>query len=140
MAAKVGIGGAYQSLRVRVRRWLQRSDLGRRGEDLAVRELRRRGYEILERRWRCRLGEIDVLAWDGETLVVVEVKARSRSDYGSPVNAVNARKARRLERLARAYTRSRRLTDVNVRFDVVGVTFEAGNRPKVVILKGALRF
>ena len=60
---------------------------GCRGEELAARELQRRGYEILERRWRCRLGEIDIVARDGETLVVVEVKTRSRSDYGRAVDA-----------------------------------------------------
>jgi putative endonuclease len=142
VAAKVGLGGAFRTLRVRLLRLFEHpdEDLGGRGEDLATRELRRRGYEILERRWRCRLGEIDVVARDGETLVVVEVKARSRSDYGPPTNAVDGKKARRLERLARAYLRARRLTDVNVRFDVVGVSFEAPDRPKIVILKDALRF
>jgi putative endonuclease len=140
VAAKVEIGGAFRWLRVRVRRLLERPDLGKRGEDVAVRELKRQGYEILHRRWRCRLGEIDVVARDGQTLVVVEVKARSRRDYGPPTNAVDAKKARRLERLARAYLRSRRLTDVDVRFDVVGVTFESRSRPRVEVFQDALRF
>jgi putative endonuclease len=119
-----------------------RLDLGRRGEDLAVRELRRRGYRILERRWRCRLGEIDVVARDGETLVVVEVKARSVPGYGAPVDAVDRDKRRRLLRLARAYLRARRLeeAEVTVRFDVVGVTARPGERPEVEIIRSAFRF
>lgn len=143
MATKIGISGALGAVLAWARGIGARPDLGRRGEDLAVHELRRRGYEILERRWRCRLGEIDIVARDGETLVVVEVKARSRSDYGPPSNAVDRKKRRRLERLARAYLRSRRLADVNVRFDVVGVTFQKGRaegRPEVQVLEDAFRF
>jgi putative endonuclease len=125
--------------------WVRRirsggSDLGLRGEDIAVRELKRRGYEILDRRWRCRIGEIDVVARDGPVLVVIEVKTRSRADYGSPVNAVDARKRRKLERLARIYVSSRRLSGVNVRFDAVGVTAIPGKAPKVEIFPGALSF
>jgi putative endonuclease len=115
-------------------------DLGQRGEALAARELRRRGYVILERRWRCRLGEIDIVARDGEVLVVVEVKARSRSDYGPPIDAVDRDKRRKLEKLARAYLQAKRLTDVDVRFDLVGVTFSRGERPVVEVFPGALRF
>jgi putative endonuclease len=115
-------------------------DLGRRGEAAAARELRHRGYDILERRWRCRLGEIDIVARDGEVLVVVEVKARSRSDYGQPIDAVDREKRRKLEKLARAYLQAKKLQEVNVRFDLVGVTFKKGERPLVEVFPGALRF
>ncbi|MGH9321126.1 MAG: YraN family protein [Vicinamibacteria bacterium] len=110
-----------------------RPDLGARGESVAARELKRRGYEILERRWRCRIGEIDIVARDGETLVIVEVKARARADFGAPVNAVNREKRRRLERLARAYLKARRLQDVMVRFDAVGVTFLPDQSPRIEV-------
>ena len=115
-------------------------DLGRRGEALAARELRRRGYVILERRWRCRIGEIDIVARDGEVLVVVEVKARSRSDYGPPIDAVDRDKRRKLEKLARAYLQAKKLSDVPLRFDLVGVTFSAGEGPRVEVFPDALRF
>lgn len=98
-----------------------KSDLGLRGEDIAARELKRRGYRIVERRWRSKLGEIDLIARDGETLVVVEVKARSREDYGPPADAVDGVKRKRLVRLAKAYLRARSLGATTVRFDVVGV-------------------
>jgi putative endonuclease len=126
----------------RIRAIFSRLDLGRRGEDLAVDELKRRGYRILDRRWRCRLGEIDVVAEDGDTLVVVEVKSRSRGDYGPPVDAVDRVKRRKLLQLARAYLRSRRLEEakVTVRFDVVGVTARSGEPPRVEIVRSAFRF
>ena len=141
MAAKVGL----PSLLKRVL-WLDWAwdlfpggDLGRRGEALAARELRRRGYVILERRWRCRIGEIDIVALDGEVLVVVEVKARSRTDYGPPIDAVDRDKRRKLEKLARAYLQAKKL-DLSLRFDLVGVTFFAGERPRVDVFPDALRF
>jgi putative endonuclease len=114
-------------------------DLGLRGERLAARALKRRGYRILERRWRCRLGEIDLVARDGDTLVVVEVKTRSRRDYGPAADAVDARKRRKLEQLARMYLTARRLRDVNVRFDVVGVDLAPGGAPRVQVLRDAFQ-
>ena len=116
---------------------LARSDLGRRGEDVAVRELKRLGYEILERRWRTRIGEIDVVAREGDTVVVVEVKARTRSDYGSPGLAVDGAKRRKLLKLARAYLGKARNPDVSVRFDVVEVTFPPGKAPRVDVHRSA---
>jgi putative endonuclease len=118
----------------------RRLDLGQRGEALAARELQSRGYVILERGWRCRLGEIDIVARDKEVLVVVEVKARSRSDYGPPIDAVDGRKRRKLEQLARAYLKTRKRSDVSLRFDVVGVTFSQGEKPRVEIFPDAFRF
>jgi putative endonuclease len=132
--------GTLAALLTRILRPAATGDLGRRGEDLAVRELERRGYVILERRWRCRLGEIDVVARDGPTLVIVEVKTRSRSDYGSPAMAVDGRKRRKLETLARAYLGANRLGDVPVRFDVAAVTAAPGESPSVDIFPAALDF
>ena len=104
-------------------------DLGERGEALAAKELKRRGYEILERRWRCRFGEIDIVARDGDTVVVVEVKTRARHDRFRPVDAVDAKKQRKLIQLARAYVRARLPDDATVRFDVVGITAAPGKLP-----------
>ncbi len=115
-------------------------DLGRRGEARAARELRRRGYVILERRWRCRLGEIDIVARDGAVLVVVEVKSRSRSDYGPPIDAVDRKKRLKLEKLARAYLQAKRRKDVSLRFDLVGVTFSTGQKPLIEVFPDAFRF
>jgi putative endonuclease len=80
------------------------------------------------------------VARDGAVLVVVEVKTRSREDFGSPVNAVDGKKRRKLEKLARAYLKARRLGAVSVRFDVAGVTVLPGGAPRVEIFEGALSF
>jgi putative endonuclease len=143
LASKVGISRALKTLSSRVLTRLRApelGDLGRRGEALAARELERRGYRILERRWRCRLGELDLVAWDGGMLVVVEVKARSRLDFGRPVDAVDFEKRRRLRRLALAYLKARKLVGVTVRFDVVGVTALPGQKPRIEVLPDAFPF
>lgn len=104
-----------------------RQDLGRAGEAAAARFLERRGLVILERNLRSRLGEIDLLARDGPTLVFVEVKARRGSPGDPPEAAVDARKRARLSRLALGYLAARRLGERSCRFDVVAVSLdEAG--------------
>src|SRR5215472_2216073 len=77
--------------------------LGKTGEDLAVAELERRGYAILERRYRRRGGELDIIARDGPTLVFVEVKARESRDFGDAAEAVTVFKRRRMAQLAMDY-------------------------------------
>lgn len=96
---------------------------GRAGEERAAAHLQTLGYEVLDRNWRCRAGEIDIVAARGSDLVVVEVKTRRTTDFGHPFEAVDARKRDRLWRLSCAWaaahpdaSRYRRL-----RLDVVGV-------------------
>jgi len=104
-----------------------RGNLGRTGEAAAARFLERRGLVILERNLRSRLGEIDLVARDGQTLVFVEVKARRGQPGDPPEAAVDARKRARLSRLALGYLAARRLGERSCRFDVVGVSLdEAG--------------
>jgi putative endonuclease len=98
--------------------------LGKTGEDLACRELERRGYAILERRWRLRGGEIDIVARDGDTVVFVEVKARDGSAFGEGSEAVTVRKQRRIVQLALGYLARHRLVDVPCRFDVVSIAID----------------
>lgn len=77
--------------------------LGRTGEHLAVEHLLAAGYTVLERNWRCPIGEIDIVARHGNTVVVIEVKTRSGVGYGHPLDAVTPRKLARLRRLAAAW-------------------------------------
>ena len=116
---------------------LARLTLGKQGEDLACRELRRRGYAVLARRFRTRFGEIDIIARDGDTLVFVEVKTRRSGRFGGAVAAVHFRKQRRLINMARSYLMGCRGTEPPCRFDVVGVTLSAGERPVVEVLVNA---
>jgi putative endonuclease len=110
--------------------------LGKRGEDLACCELRRRGYEIVERRYRTRHGEIDIIARDAGVLVFVEVKARSSDRFGAGVHAVTVAKQRQIAGMASHYLSARRLMDVPCRFDVVSVLIESG-QPAIDVIQGA---
>jgi putative endonuclease len=95
---------------------------GDRSEDRAVAELERLGYEIIERNYRCKLGEIDIVARDGDTLVFVEVRSRADGDHGDALETVNGRKQRRIARVAQMYIAARRPVFEACRFDVVGIT------------------
>ncbi len=105
-----------------------RKSLGRRGEEEAARDLARRGLAILDRNVRSRLGEIDLVARDGRTLVFVEVKSRREGAGDPPEAAVTPEKRRRLARLALGYLKMKRLGDSPCRFDVVAVTLDDGDR------------
>lgn len=115
---------------------IQRQTLGKAGEDLAVAELERRGYAILDRRYRTRHGEIDIVARDGETTVFVEVKVRVTSDFGSAAEAVTPRKQRRVASMAIDYLARHRLTDRPCRFDVVAID-GAGPGSAVAVYRSA---
>lgn len=98
-----------------------RQALGRRGEDLALALLTERGCRVVDRNYRCALGELDLVAWDGDTLVFVEVKTRRSALYGTSAEAVSRSKQARLLRLADWYLQDRRLGQPPCRFDVVAV-------------------
>ena len=100
---------------------MQRQAFGKSGEKMAVEELERRGYAILDRRYRTRQGEIDIVARDGDTIVFVEVKARTTGERGTAVEAVTAAKQRQLVSMAVDYLARNRLTDRPCRFDVVAI-------------------
>lgn len=95
--------------------------LGGFGEDLAAAHYRAHGYAVLERNWRCGEGEIDLLCARGTTLVVCEVKARTGTARGHPLEAVTRAKQLRLRRLAAAYLRCQERHWAEIRFDVVSV-------------------
>jgi putative endonuclease len=110
-----------------------RQRTGARAEDLIARRLASTGWEILERNARTRYGELDIVARDGRTLVFVEVKAgRAGSSFGPerPILAVDARKQRRVRKLATAWMAERRRLPpyAEIRFDAVGVTFDHADR------------
>ena len=98
-----------------------RVTLGEIGENLACAELERRGYAIAARRYRCRSGEIDIIALDGQTVVFVEVKTRAGADYGSGADAVTWTKRRRLVATANDFLLRQRLAGLPCRFDVVAI-------------------
>jgi putative endonuclease len=113
-----------------------RRQLGDTGEDLAAAALKKQGYKILERNYTTPLGEIDLIARHDKTLVIVEVKTRKSTRFGSPQEAVSAAKQAKLRRLADYYMKGKRLTGTAVRFDVVAITLsDAG--PQIEIISNA---
>ena len=116
----------------------QQDRLGRRGEDLACEELRRRGYAILARRFRTRHGEIDIVARDGDVLVFVEVKARSSSRFGGARSAVNWPKQRKIAMMAQRYLKRVGWSMRPCRFDIVAIQqHKDGRPPEVALIRNA---
>jgi len=113
-----------------------RVSLGKLGEDLAVAELERRGYAILDRRYRKRGGEIDIIARDGETTVFVEVKARDGCAFGDGSEAVRSGKQRRMTGVALDYASRHKLLDTPCRFDVVAIHFDTSG-PVIEVYQNA---
>ncbi|MGW8193620.1 MAG: YraN family protein [Desulforhopalus sp.] len=113
-----------------------RQHLGRRGEDLACRYLQYNGYTIIARNYRTKLGEIDIVARDGETLVFIEVKTRSGKTYGPPAASVTTNKQRQISRVALNYLSAHKLTDSPARFDVVSVLI-FGTTPQIELITDA---
>lgn len=112
--------------------------LGRQGEAAAARELRRAGMEILEVGFRSRLGEIDLIAREGETIVFVEVKARAGLGFGRPAESVTRAKRERMARVAQVYLARRRFHDRACRFDVVEV-LRCGQTNEIRHIRDAFR-
>jgi putative endonuclease len=103
----------------------QGHELGRKGEEIAKEYLRSLGYEILEENWLCHPLEIDVIAKDGQELVIVEVKARSTDSYEHPSEAVSNKKIRFLVNAAEAYILQKDI-NLDTRFDVISIIFYKG--------------
>lgn len=110
--------------------------LGKLGEDLATDYLVSKGYTIFERNWRNHHKEIDIIAFDGKMLVIVEVKTRQTDDFGTPDLAVDRRKQRLLIAAANAYI-FRHNIDYETRFDIITVVVKEGQEPNIEHLEDA---
>jgi putative endonuclease len=110
--------------------------LGQQGEQLAATFLTDAGLSVLARNWRCTVGEIDIVALDGRTLVVCEVKTRSGVRFGTPIEAITRQKARRLRGLAVAWVRAHGLVFDQIRIDVIGVLRAASGEFSIEHVRG----
>lgn len=99
---------------------MKTSALGSEGEEVAVRFLKKKGYDIIARNYKTPIGEIDIIARDGDTIVFVEVKTRTNDIFGYPFEAVNQNKRRKLKNLALLYLKKQR-KEFHVRFDVISI-------------------
>jgi putative endonuclease len=118
------------------RGWLTRL-LGDEGERLAARHLKRLGYRILARQAKSELGEIDLITLDGDTIVFVEVKSRRHDREGSPAEAVDLRKQRKLTQLALAWLKRNKLLGRRSRFDVIAIRWNDQGQPVVEHFRSA---
>jgi len=110
--------------------------LGREGEGIAERYLRKKGYRLLQRNYRCPIGEVDLIALDRRVIVFVEVKTRTDDSFGSPLESVHPLKQRKMIKAALFFLHQHRLHDREARFDVVGISFE-GEKPVVEHVQNA---
>jgi putative endonuclease len=110
---------------------------GRLGEDLAAAHLIAQGLIVLDRNWRCEAGEVDIVAREGDALVICEVKTRSSRRFGSPLEAVTPVKAARLRRLAACWVREHRVRPREIRIDLVGIVLGKAD-PEIEYVRGAV--
>jgi putative endonuclease len=114
----------------------KRQVLGKEGEEIAESYLTKKGYRLVERNYRCRGGEVDLIVLDRRVIVFVEVKARNDASFGSPLESVHPRKQQRMTRAALIFLSEHKLHHRDARFDVVGISF-GGDKPAVEHVQNA---
>jgi len=135
----VGTDGWQHDAKLQTPRRISRKELGALGEEAAIKHLVKLGYRILDRNWRCRLGELDAVVTDGDMLVFVEVRTRSTARFGTGAESVDTRKQMKLRQLALAYMRERAWSqEKSLRFDVVSVRRTSDGRYELDHIKHAI--
>ena len=114
-----------------------RRELGAWGEDLAARHLQDRGLVLLDRNWRCREGELDLVLTDRARVIFCEVKTRTGTEFGLPSETVTEEKVGRVRRAAQRWLREYRIGWCSVRYDVVTILAEAGTSPRIQHIEAA---
>jgi len=115
----------------------QNASIGNRGEELAAACLERSGYKLIERNFRCKGGEVDIVAREGKTLVFVEVKSRKTLTYGVPQLAVTPFKQRQISKAALTWLARNRLHDTPARFDVIAILLSSDYQHQIDHIKNA---
>ena len=114
-----------------------RSSLGERGEMAACGFLKEHGYEILEKNYKCKLGEIDVIARRYGRLAFVEIKTRTSVQFGTPQEAVNLQKQEKIFKVAQWYMKEKKFVKTPVAFDVVAILWKEGQAPEIRLIADA---
>jgi putative endonuclease len=117
-----------------------KKELGQAGENLAVEHLQQRGYTIVARNWRCKQGEIDIIAGLGETLIFVEVRTRRSEDTEASFASITPQKAARMSKLAYAYVDEHKLIALNWRIDVIAIAIPYRGTPVIDHVEDALQW
>lgn len=114
----------------------ERISLGEMGERLALKKIKRLGYKFIAKNYRCPLGEIDLIARDGDCLVFIEIKTRRGRSIGFAKEAVNRRKMRQISKAALVYMKENNCCDVKARFDVVAISIK-GDKEEIEVIPDA---
>ena len=115
----------------------KRHEVGRIGEELAVEYLLKSKYEIIQRNFMCRQGEIDIIAKEADEFVFVEVKTRTNQLYGKPVDAVNSKKVKHVYKAIEYYIYKNKIQDKNIRIDIIQVYLK-GKKAHINHIKNAI--
>lgn len=111
--------------------------LGKEGEAIAVQYLQGQNYVVIDRNFRCKCGELDIVAREGKTIVFVEVKTRKTLTYGPPQLSVTQFKQRQISKAALLYIAKKRIEGTNARFDVIAILLKRNEAPKIEHIKNA---
>ena len=114
-----------------------RFSLGERGEAAACGFLREHGYEILEKNYKCKIGEIDVIARRRGRLAFIEIKTRTNAQFGMPQEAVNPQKQKKIFKVAQWYMKEKKLANTPMAFDVVAILWKEGQTPEMRLIPDA---
>ena len=114
-----------------------RYSLGERGETAAADEIRKKGFKILRKNYKCAIGEIDLIAEKNGRIHFIEIKTRSGRGFGDPAEAVDRKKQKKLIKLAAWYLKENKLEDPPVSFDVAAVLWKANKPPEIRLIEGA---
>jgi len=117
----------------------KRLQFGRDGESAAVAFLKKKGYRILEKNFRAKVGEIDIIAEQGGVIVFIEVKARASHEFGHPFMALTPAKQRKIIQTAQTFLARKRISDKPTRFDVVALTLDGPDSWKIELLENAFQ-
>lgn len=110
---------------------------GKIGEELAINYLKKKGYKIIETNFSCKLGEIDIIAKEGETICFIEVKYRKTKEYGTSIEAIDTKKVHKLVNASKYYCMLNKMIDVPLRFDVIGIDISE-KTPNYTLIKNAI--
>ncbi len=114
----------------------QSQQFGKKSEAIAVKHLKKQKYKILEENYRTRLGEIDIIAKDGDTIAFIEVKSRRSDHFGHPKGAITPQKQRKITMVALQYLKATGQSNARARFDVISISL-LQNKPEIELLKNA---
>ncbi len=115
----------------------KRKDIGAIGEDLAIDHLERNGYKIIDRNYKCRYGEIDLIASIDNKLIFIEVKLKKGIKYCKAIEAVNDPKQKKIIKSALTYIQKHKIENLDIRFDVIGIELGTRKKPKITHIPNA---